>query len=342
MKSLSPLLKILLGIFAVIFVGAIVIVGTRAYNAHKYPFLNHTSEGLSADADSYETGDGVERITCDYLNGFHFHPKEKTHPGTVVVYGGSEGSPDYNRAKEISEEGYEVLALFFFGQENQKAQLGEVPLEQFDEVTEYIEENISDPRPITAIGTSKGAEFVELLAAHDFPVDNIIAIAPAQYSYTGLDFSRGPSMASFTLHGEDIPFASITDASAGASINMMRDMIFGRPISYRRVYSEAAQKAPDEALIDLSNYGGNTLLLAGDQDMMWPSAAACRSLSRQNDNVECQQLSQAGHAFFPEPPPHGWEIMFGGTAEGNAKASVQARSTIFTHLRQWHGAVEEE
>ena len=176
----------------------LVVVGLRAYNGHKYPITQSAGEGMSADKSSYETSDRVTAIEGEYLNGFHFRPEEKKHRGVIVVYGGSEGSPDYSRAEQLADDGYEVLSLFFFGQPNQKPTLANVPLEQFDEVADYIDKNIgdaseeggeggnSDAGPVTVIGTSKGAEFAELLAARGYPVDNLVAFAPAHYSYSCL------------------------------------------------------------------------------------------------------------------------------------------------------------
>lgn len=202
MKALRVIGKVLLWLLAVILVLVLVVVGLRAYNGHKYPITQSAGEGRSADKSSYTTSERVTAIEGDYLNGFHFRPEEKTHRGVVVVYGGSEGSPDYDRAQQLADDGYDVLSLFFFGQPNQKPTLANVPLEQFDEVADYIDEHVENSSdtadgtrdPVTVIGTSKGAEFAELLAARGYPVDNVVAFAPAHYSYSGLDCARGQEL----------------------------------------------------------------------------------------------------------------------------------------------------
>lgn len=156
MKALRVIGKVLLWLLAAILMLVLVVVGLRVYNGQKYPITDASNSGMSSDKSSYDTSERVTAIEGDYLNGFHFHPVEKKHRGVVVVYGGSEGSPDYDRAKQLASDGYEVLSLFFFGQPNQKPTLANVPLEQFDEVADYIEENTDSTGPVTVIGTSKG------------------------------------------------------------------------------------------------------------------------------------------------------------------------------------------
>ena len=343
MKALRVIGKVLLWLLAVILVLVLVVVGLRAYNGHKYPITQSAGEGRSADKSSYTTSERVTAIEGDYLNGFHFRPEEKTHRGVVVVYGGSEGSPDYSRAEQLCDDGYEVLSLFFFGQPNQKPTLANVPLEQFDEVADYIDTNIEDnggeTGPVTVIGTSKGAEFAELLAARGYPVDNVVAFAPAHYSYSGLDFARGQELPSFTDRGETVEYASFREASISAGAKMMWDMATKYPVSYRPTYEDAARNAADEARIELGDFGGNVLLFGGEDDQMWQSADAARALAEQGGNIEAHTYPDAGHAFFPnaDDVPNGWQIMLGGTVDGNRAAHDDAERILRERLAQWHG-----
>lgn len=346
MKALRVIGKVLLWLLAVILVLVLVVVGLRAYNGHKYPITQSAGEGRSADKSSYTTSERVTAIEGDYLNGFHFRPEEKTHRGVVVVYGGSEGSPDYDRAQQLADDGYDVLSLFFFGQPNQKPTLANVPLEQFDEVADYIDEHVENSSdtadgtrdPVTVIGTSKGAEFAELLAARGYPVDNVVAFAPAHYSYSGLDFARGQELPSFTDRGETVEYASFREASISAGAKMMWDMATSYPVSYRPTYESAAANAGDNARIDLSGFGGNVLLFGGEDDQMWQSADAARALAEQGGNIEVHTYPDAGHAFFPnaDDVPNGWQIMLGGTVEGNRAAHDDAEKILRERLAQWH------
>ena len=338
MKALKAIGKVLLGILAAILVLVLIIFGLRTYNGNKYPITHSMPEGMSSDKSTYETSEHITAIEGDYLNGFHFRPAKKKHRGVVVVYGGSEGSPNYSRAKQLFDAGYEVLSLYFFGQANQKPTLANVPLEQFDEVTAYIDEHVEDPSPVTVIGASKGAEFAELLAAHGYPVDNVVAYAPAHYSYSGLDFTGGEDFPSFTDKGEVVEYASFRKASISAAAKMLWNMATSYPVSYRATYESAAANASDGARIDLSDYRGNVLLFAGDADQMWQSDVAARALAEQGENIEAHVYPDAGHAFFPdaEKLPNGWQIMLGGTAEGNRAAHEASEKILLERLAEWH------
>ncbi|MCT1450674.1 dienelactone hydrolase family protein [Corynebacterium sp. p3-SID1194] len=339
MKALRVIGKVLLWLLAAILVLVLVVFGLRAYNGNKYPITDASNSGMSSDKSSYDTSERVTAIEGDYLNGFHFHPAEKKHSGVVVVYGGSEGSPDYSRAKQLADDGYEVLSLFFFGQPNQKPTLANVPLEQFDEVTRYIEENTDSTGPVTVIGTSKGAEFVELLAARGYPVDNLVAFAPAHYSYSGLDFARGDELPSFTDRGETVGYASFRESSISAGAKMLWDMATSYPVSYRPTYEGAAGNAADDARIELGDFSGNVLLFAGEADQMWQAEIAARALAEQGENIEAHVYPDAGHAFFPnaDEVANGWQIMLGGTVDGNRAAHDDAEKILRERLAQWHG-----
>lgn len=313
------------------------IFGFRMYNKNKYP-VTQASAGLN-EKSAYPTNDRVQPIEGEYLNGFHFTPEKRSHEGTVVVYGGSEGSPSYEQAKALSEKGFEVLALYFFGQDNQKPSLAQVPLEQFNEVVEYAKESIEDPTPITAIGTSKGAEFTANLAAHGYPVDNLINFTPAHYSYPGLDFSSQDEKPSFTHDGKPVPFASFRDGDAKVGMKLMWDMATAYPPEYRPSYENAAEHADDRTAIDLSGFDGNALFLAGDQDKMWQGDVAAKALAEQSSSFESVIYSGAGHLFVEdiESMGNGWQIMFGGTVDGNAKAANESMELVAQKLSEWHG-----
>ena len=242
MKKLGKALRrVALTLLAIIVLLVITIFGLRWYNGGTYTIMQQEAS-MGTDAQ-YETNDSVRAIKGDYLKGFHFIPEERTHPGTVIVYGGSEGSPNYEQAKMISEQGYEVLALYFWGQEGQAPTLANVPLDQFDEVETYIKDTIDLPTPITVIGTSKGAEFSAELVAHGFAIDNLVNFAPADHTYFGLDYTTQDELPSFTYRGEAVSFASYRNGDVGATARLMWDMATGYPPSYRATY-EVPRQAP--------------------------------------------------------------------------------------------------
>ena len=79
------------------------------------------------------------------MQGFRFVPKEKSHKGLVICFGGSEGSPNFENAKRLAKDGYETLALFMFGMKNQEQTLRKIPLEQYEDVIKLSLILISEP-----------------------------------------------------------------------------------------------------------------------------------------------------------------------------------------------------
>lgn len=337
MNLLRGLGKAVLGLLMVALAFAVVVGVVRAVNTNRFPVMEST-DLVGAEGEIKGVSSSVSPIAGDYLNGFHVVPDHRKYAGVVVTYGGSEGSAALNRAVELADAGYEVLSLYFFGQDNQRPALAGVPLEQFDEVESYIDAHIADPRPVTVIGSSKGAEFALLLAEHGYPVDNVVAFAPAHYTYNGLDPSGGMNGGSFTDRGEELPYASFRTLPARTGLKMMWEGMTAYPTSYRSVYEQLAAAAGDDARIDVSSFGGNVLAFAGEDDQMWPSDVAARALAEQNPRVEAHVYPGAGHVFFPdaEAVGNGWQLMLGGTVEGNHAADTDSQRLLTARLAQWH------
>ena len=132
-----------------------IIFGVKIYKEYKYKKevekLYDIAKGVS-DKNSYSTN--IDNINIKYVNnntfqGFHLIPKNKLFKGVIVCYGGSEGSPNFNEALRLAKEGYETLSVFMFGAKNQQKTLVKIPLEQFEDVLDYIHSNINENTPIT-------------------------------------------------------------------------------------------------------------------------------------------------------------------------------------------------
>lgn len=332
MKALRVIGKVALGLLIAAVVFAVVVGIMRAVNLKRYPVAQ------VADGELEGASASISPIAGDYLNGFHVVPDQRTHAGVVVTVGGSEGSAALDRAVELADDGYEVLSLYFFGQDNQRPALAGVPLEQFDEVISYIDAHVSQPRPVSVIGPSKGAEFALLLAQHGYGVDNVVAFAPAHYTYNGLDPAGGMNAGSFTNRGVELPYASFRTLPARTGLKMMWQGMTAYPISYRGTYEQAAANAGPDARIDISQFRGNVLLFAGEDDQMWQSDVAARELAAQNPRVEAHVYPSARHVFFPDAEGlgNGWQLSFGGTAEGNRAAYEDSQRVLTERLSEWH------
>ncbi|WP_245533797.1 alpha/beta hydrolase [Corynebacterium lubricantis] len=257
---------------------------------------------------------------------------QKDLTGTIVVFGGSEGSANHLLSRELQSEGFDVISAYYFGQPGQQEQLVEVPLEIFDEILARVDEG-----PITVIGTSKGAELTANLAARYDEIDHIVLFAPAEYTYAGLSFGGPDQFSSFTYGGEPVEFAPFPTQYDGA-FTMLSRTFLGLPVSYRASYEAAAASAPKGAKIDLSKFTGTGLAFAGDADPMWQSEVAARDLSAAVPGIEVVVYSGAGHLFAEDITKvyPGWETMLGGTVEANRNAKHDSDAKLLTALLTWH------
>ena len=331
--------KVLLGIVIVLVVLVVGIIGINRYNSAKYAIPGPDPKDSQA---VLAEGVNATYIEGDYLRGFHFPAAGTAQLGTVVVFGGSEGSADTRNAQDLQAQGYNVLALYFFGQPGQKEQLAEVPLDFFDEVLAWIETNANSDEPLTVIGGSKGAELTMNLAARYPEIDNFIAYTPAEYTYQGLAFN-GQYQSSFTYQGEPVSFLKFS-SDPQVAFTMISRSVLGLPVSYRPTYEKAVETAtPDQrdaARIDLKNFRGHGLLFAGDHDAMWQAEIAAKNIAAQYSNVEAVIYPDAGHVFSQDITTFGpiWETMLGGTVEGNRIAKEKSQQVVLDKLNQWHSA----
>jgi len=336
-------LLVFLGVLCVIIA---MVFGLRAYNIHTYGSMSSDDAASLADPATYNTtveGVTVSRYDRTYVRGFHLVPAHRTKAGSVIVFGGSEGSSAFEDAAELARSGVEVYSLFFFGQDGQQSALREVPLE-------FIEEVLPEaPHPITVRGASKGAELALNLAARYPEIDNVIAVAPSAYSFNGLDYTsssdRSPH-SSWRWRGEPVPYVPFA-ADATVMMRTIGGSLLGFPTSSRAMYDASLNKASESdretARIKVENFKGNILLLAGEDDRMWDSAGAASIIadhaSRRPDGsgtVESFTYPGAGHALGGPRYIAGLDL--GGNEDANKHAHQDSDKVIMRHIADWHEA----
>ena len=338
--------KVFFRIFLVVIVIIALVFILRIYNDKKYKDINSLNfPEYYKDVTNislYPTDiDGVDVTYVDEgkMQGFRFVPMEKSHKGLVICYGGSEGSPNFENAEILAKEGYETFALFMFGMKNQEQTLRKIPLEQFEDVINYINKNIKDNKPISVLGASKGAEYALNLASKYPEIDNLILIAPSAYNFAGLDFNDYGS--SWTYKGKELPYIDIKKSSFSSFLkNILVPAIIKSPISFKDTYNSAIEKdsSSQEKLIPVKNVKANILMIAGEDDLMWDSLAMAKKIKDQNPNAKIYPYKGAGHIFAGNGVLNLGKIIIatGGTTESNEKARSESRKTIDAFLKENH------
>lgn len=344
MKKFGKILLIIL-IVLVIFIGAIFTLRfINGKNSEKLSKMreNEALMNLYAGVDRTDPlqskieGVSVSAIKGDYINGYRLLPDEIMHDGAVVVFGGSEGSSNFAEAAIIAQRGYEVYSMYFFGRENQRPELLNVPIDFFEELYVYIDENAVNPEPFTLLGGSKGAELALLLAAK-YPtlVDNVVLFAPASYVFQGLSYTDRTPHSSWMVKGEELPYIATVPESSVLG-KFMLDLLLNKPMKLIDTYISAIKIAEnkDEAAIPLGDVKANLLIFAGRQDQMWPSAAMGEMI-RDNyaGNCDLHIFEDAGHLFLG--PPVMRNIALGGTYEANESAKFESDAILFEKLERW-------
>jgi dienelactone hydrolase len=255
----------------------------------------------------------------------------------VVVLGGSSGRVDVARAALFAERGAMAIALRWFGGEGQSPGVCEIPLESFAPAIQRLIEGGCDR--VALVGTSKGAEAALLVASHDPRVDAVVAISPSSVVWAntgpGKDGVEWPLRSSFTHRGAPLPFVPHA-AEALLSISRVP------PVRYLELFHKSlqtfAQHLP-QAAIPIERARADIILVAGEDDALWPSATFARALAdRLRASGKAASLvlhPAAGHrVLLPgETTPRSTVNAHGGTDEADRALGRAAWSEISRFLK---------
>lgn len=340
--------KILLGILAafILLVSAVFI--TRKVNSYRYQdYITSDRESIyvnPTDLSLYDTeieGVMVEEIEEGLVNGFHLVPEETNTEGVIVTFGGSEGSINYELAREVVDNGHEVYSLFFFGIGDLPDELIEVPLDLFENFLTYHSKNGQLNGPITVLGASKGAELTLNLAARYDEIDHIVLFAPSSHSFFSLDDANSNN-SSWTYDGQTVPYLSNRNGELSEVIKMFAGSMLYYPIEYKPVYQTIIEGTSaselEAAIIKVENFMGDGLLFVGGDDLMLPAETMAREIKSYADDLEIHTYPQAGHSFgsgrYMGTPDT--LIAFGGEEGVNQEAYEESIEVLLDQLMEWH------
>ena len=343
MKKTTKILKKILLIASTIFA---VVFPSRIYNDSKYNDSEYstTAEYYNdlTNINLYPTdieGVDVKYVDENRFQGFHLTPNKKLYEGFVLCFGGSEGSPNFESAQELAKKGFETFAVFMCGMKNQQNTLVRIPLEQFDDILDYLNENKNDQGPISIIAASKGAEYALNLAGKYPEISNLVLIAPSSYNFAGLDFNDYGS--SWTYEGEELHYIDIKKGSFLAFFkNIVVSSIVKAPISYKETYSSAVEADPNSAkkLISIKEVKANILLIAGKEDQLLDSLSMANQIKSQLPDAKLLSYKDAGHIFAGNGILNldNMRINTGGTLDANQKAKIESDAAIENFLKDQH------
>jgi uncharacterized protein len=253
----------------------------------------------------------------------------------VLVLSGSSGVVDVRRATWLAERGATAMALRWFGGQGQPPGICEVPLETF---APALDELAAGCDRVCILGTSKGAEAALLLAVDDPRIGAVVALAPAHVVWAnvgaGLDGEVQPHRSSWTQGGRPLPFVPYDDdwmwtgEGPPAYVDMYRQSL--------RKYADAVERA----VIPVERIRGEVVVVAGDDDRLWPSTHAAEAIAgrRAAHGLETTLVThpEAGHrTTFPGEAraEGGMDLARGGTPEADAQLGERAWTAVQAALR---------
>lgn len=291
----------------------------------EFHLLREGQTVASAQLEQLHVADGVRQLRVGGpIHGVLFVPGDSSrHPGILVV-GGSEGGLPLLRAAWLASHGFVALALAYFRYDGLPRKLEGIPLEYFGEALSWmVKQPEIIPDRIGVMGTSRGGELALQLGSMYSVIKAVVAYVPANVRY--------PACCGHT----DVPYAWTWH---------------GRPLPYDatpRVFWPSA--AAMRAVIPVERTDGPILLVAGEDDSLWPSpimaAAVAERLKEFHFRYPVVYLKypHAGHlAGRPEivptwhggfeNPMSGREVELGGNAKGDAQSSLDAIPKVLAFL----------
>lgn len=283
----------------------------------------------------------THKINQDGLQALLVLPVKNTHNSTqalpsVIILGGPEGGIQgaTETGKKLAEHGIAALAVGYFGMPELPATLNNIPLEYFNAAIKYIDTSTQLTRnqcnQIPVIGSSRGAELALLLGTNNKHFAPIIAISPSSHSWGALG---DKDAAAWTVNNQPVPFVprhSNPDYSVSQFVGID--------------YFRQELKHPDakNAVIESSKINGQVLLIAGDDDRLWPSAEMAENIYAQFANRGLEQqvekliFPDAGHVIAPGLPSNivqsklgeAQTILFGGNRSANENAQNAGLNAI--------------
>ncbi|MCZ2819836.1 acyl-CoA thioesterase/bile acid-CoA:amino acid N-acyltransferase family protein [Modestobacter sp. VKM Ac-2977] len=194
-------------------------------------------------------------------------------PG-VLLWSGSDGGQLDHAAMLLAAQGYTVLSLALFGVEDRPKGLERIDLGYVDAAITWLldhESTVGDE--VALVSLSRGAELALQVAADDPRVGAVVAGAPSSVRQPGIKpNSMDFSLPAWERDGEPLPFLA-SSVKPRDWLGVMGAFVRRRPMrqveGFRRRMRDAA--LVQQASIEVERCRGPLMLLAGEEDQLWPS-----------------------------------------------------------------------
>lgn len=277
----------------------------------------------------------VLTVTEHGVAGHYYEPRlvpEQSRAAVVIVGGSGGGFPAERLARALADAGHPTLAVAYFSGPGAAipglpARLQRIPLESVQRALDWLAARTR--RPLALVGESRGAELVLLAASRRPDLAGVVAFAPSRAVWQAPTMMLDePAMPAWTEDGR--PLAYLQD-----------DRTPGLAIAAR--FARSLARGVGGAAIPIAAIRARVLLVAGEDDRIWPSTAMADSIAADarragRPDVMLLRYPDAGHLLMgPGPGPRrvvgeGYVVEFGGTDDGNRAARDDAWAKTLAFL----------
>jgi len=247
----------------------------------------------------------------------------------------------------LANHGFAVLSLAFFGEKGLPPTLEGVPMETFSRAIAWLRRNPAvDPRFVAIYAESRGTEPALYTAATAQGVSAVVARSPSFALWGGVSASHLPGKPAWTAAGKPLPAIPNTLYPRFIAA-YLGDKLTGRPVRQAPLFLEDLAHFGDTAHAEIAveKIAAPLLLLAGQDDQIWPSAmmaARIEARRRRFGRAAADQLvvyPGVGHAIpFAYLPVRQRDadgpFAAGGTPRGEARAQADAWPRILRFLTE--------
>jgi dienelactone hydrolase len=297
----------------------------------EFRLMRNGQQASSVTLEQLQLGPGVRQIKLQgELHGILFLPAGSGPWPGVLVVGGSNGGVPAEKAAWLAARGYAAFALAYFRYENLPTDLEAIPLEYFGRALSWMMTRPEiEPRHIAVLGTSRGGELALQLGSMYTDIKAVVAYVPANV-LIGACCGATTLPYAWTWRGQALAYVRGIPRSPSGG---------GNPASLLR------------AEIPVENTHGPILMIAGEDDGVWPSSMmvteAVRRLKNAHFGYDVEELkySHAGHsagqpAIIPAwhgtlgLPGTGRGATAGGVPDGDAASSLDAIPKVLAFLHK--------
>ncbi|PCI78903.1 MAG: hypothetical protein COB20_06070 [SAR86 cluster bacterium] len=262
----------------------------------------------------------------------------------IIRLPGSDGRYSRIKASLLADRGFAVLDLRYHRGEGTGMPSSEhIPIERITDAIDWIVENSAahnlDSSRIGLYGASKGSELGLLATSRDPRIMALAAWAPASVVFEGSTIQKLNAGSSWTWENEPLQFAGFRNHLV-IGVMIVPRLMAGKSASFLPYYIDALERAEVDASISIAGASIPILLLAGDDDRLWPSSRMISELinsTETNGNIEYGIYRNVGHAMNFEIWPRGGSpdgFILGGSREANYLAGRDAWEKIIKFFHE--------